>query len=58
MKTVMQGLVRSATFALTLASLFLAASAVYAADLPSHSSLFRPWINGVAADEAQKQVQH
>jgi hydroxyacylglutathione hydrolase len=57
MKTVMQGLVRSATFALILASLFLAASAVYAADLPPHSSLFKPWINGVAADEAQMQVQ-
>jgi hydroxyacylglutathione hydrolase len=53
MNIVMQGLVRSAI----LSYLLLAAGAVYAADAPLHSSLFKPWINGVAADEPQLQVQ-
>jgi glyoxylase-like metal-dependent hydrolase (beta-lactamase superfamily II) len=57
MSPVMQGMVRSATVTLILSNLFFVASAVYAADLPLHSSLFKSWINGVAADEPQMQVQ-
>ena len=53
----MQGVVRSATLTLILTILMLATSATDAADPPTHSRLFKPWINGVSADEPQMQVQ-
>lgn len=57
MNPMMQGLVRTATASLILTRLFWASSiADPAAPLP-HSPLFRPWINGVSADEAPMQVQ-
>ena len=57
MNTIMQGVVRSATLTLILTILMLATSATNAADPPIHSRLFKPWINGVSADEPQMQVQ-
>jgi hydroxyacylglutathione hydrolase len=57
MNPMMQGLVRTATASLILTRLLWASSiADPAAPLP-HSPLFRPWINGVSADEAPMQVQ-
>jgi len=57
MNTMMPGVVRSATLALILTSLIVATSAADAAGPPLHSLLFKPWINGVSADELQMQVQ-
>jgi glyoxylase-like metal-dependent hydrolase (beta-lactamase superfamily II) len=57
MKTVMQWFARSASFTLIVSNLFVGASAADAADHPAHPSLFKPWINGVAVNEPQMQVQ-
>jgi len=54
MNTMIQGVLRSVTFTLIL---FLAIAKANAADAPSHSLLFKPWINGVSAGEPQMQVQ-
>jgi hydroxyacylglutathione hydrolase len=54
MKNMMQGVVRGVILTWVL---LLAASVIHAADPPSHSQLFKPWINGVSADEPQMQVQ-
>ena len=56
MNTMILGGVRSATLILISAFLALASSAD-AAGPRSHSPLFKPWINGVSADEPQMQVQ-
>jgi glyoxylase-like metal-dependent hydrolase (beta-lactamase superfamily II) len=57
MKTVMPGGVHSTICSLILSVLLLASSATNAAGSPSHSPLFKPWINGVSAGEPQMQVQ-
>jgi glyoxylase-like metal-dependent hydrolase (beta-lactamase superfamily II) len=54
MNTMIQGVLRSVTFTLIL---FLAIAKANAADAPSHSLLFKPWINGVSAGEPQMQLQ-
>jgi hydroxyacylglutathione hydrolase len=56
MKTMLRFVVRSATVA-SMLTLVLATSRVDAAGAPSHSLLFKPWINGVSAAEPQMQVQ-
>jgi glyoxylase-like metal-dependent hydrolase (beta-lactamase superfamily II) len=57
MNTMMLGVARSAALTLIFTNLLLATSATGAADLPLHSLLFKPWINGVSAGELQMQVQ-
>jgi hypothetical protein len=57
MNTKVQDGVRIATLTLILTNLLLATSVSNAADPPIHSLLFKPWINGVSADEPQMQVQ-
>src|ERR1700735_3012367 len=57
MNIMMQGIQRSAALALILTSLLLATPAPHAPAPPSHSSLFKPWMNGVSASEPQMQVQ-
>ena len=54
MNIMIQGVLRSVTFTLIL---LLAISATHAADHPSHSPLFKPWIDGASAGEPQMQVQ-
>jgi glyoxylase-like metal-dependent hydrolase (beta-lactamase superfamily II) len=54
MNTTVHGLVRSAILTLLLSNLPLA---TYSAEPAVHARLFKPWINGVAADEPQMQVQ-
>ena len=56
MKITMQLVARSAGFMLIVSNLLLA-SAANAAERPAHPSLFKPWINGVAVNEPQMQVQ-
>ena len=56
MKTIMRSVVRGSTVTLILTNILLATCAVSAA-VPLHSPLFKPWINGVSADEPQTQVQ-
>jgi len=41
----------------TLAGFLVAALLASPVTAGSHSSLFKPWINGVSADEPQMQVQ-
>jgi hypothetical protein len=53
----MQGVLRSATVTLILTSPMPASSVADAAEPGAHSPLFKPWINGVSADEPQMQVQ-
>ena len=53
----MPGIARSATLILILSILLLAVPAADAAGPPSHSPLFKPWINGVSSGETQMQVQ-
>jgi hydroxyacylglutathione hydrolase len=50
-------MVRSASLTLFLTMLLSATSLTDAADSPTHTPLFKPWINGVSADEPQMQVQ-
>ena len=57
MNTIMQGIVRSAALTSILASLLLASSVTDAADPAIHALPFKPWINGVSANEPQMQVQ-
>src|SRR5277367_2976793 len=58
MNTIAQGVMRSSTFVLILTNLLLVTSVIEAADNPpSHSPLFKPWINGVLGSEPQMQVQ-
>jgi glyoxylase-like metal-dependent hydrolase (beta-lactamase superfamily II) len=57
MNTTPRGFVRGAILASILANLLFAGSASDAAEPAMHGKLFKPWINGVAADEPQMQVQ-
>ena len=57
MNTIVRGVVRSATLTLILSILLLATPVTNASDSPSHSLIFKPWINGVSASEPQMQVQ-
>ena len=57
MSTMLQGFVRSATLTSILTSLLLATAVADTAHPPTRSPLFKPWINGVSADEPQMQVQ-
>jgi hydroxyacylglutathione hydrolase len=57
MKTSMSAVVRGATCTLILSVSLLATAATNAASSPSHSLLFKPWINGVSAAEPPMQVQ-
>jgi hydroxyacylglutathione hydrolase len=50
-------MVRSASLTLFLTMLLSATSLTDAADSPTHTPLFKPWINGVSADKPQMQVQ-
>jgi hypothetical protein len=52
--TIVQGLVRGAT--LLMLNLLSATPATYAAEPPSNSPHFKPWIDGVSAGEPQMQV--
>lgn len=54
MKNMMHGVLRGVTFALILS---LAGAATDAADSIPQAPPFKPWINGVFADEPQMQVQ-
>ena len=51
------GAARSVTLTLILTNLLLATSLADTANPSIHAPLFKPWINGVSADEPQMQVQ-
>ena len=57
MNTIMQGVVRGAALTLILTSLLSATSVSNAAEPAKQALPFKPWINGVSADEPQMQVQ-
>jgi hydroxyacylglutathione hydrolase len=57
MNTIIQSVLRSATVTLILTIPILASSIADAADPETHSRLFKPWIDGVSANEPQMQVQ-
>src|SRR5271167_4690064 len=57
MNTMVHGAARSVTLTLILTNLLLATSLADTANPSIHAPLFKPWINGVSADEPQMQVQ-
>jgi len=57
MKITMECFARSASLMLIVSNLFVVATAANAAERPAHPSMFKPWINGVAINEPQMQVQ-
>jgi hypothetical protein len=56
MNPVTRGLVRIEILTLFLCGLYLAVSTAHAIDPRSHSPLFKPWINGVEADEPHTYI--